>query len=275
MRTLLLGILFATNCLAWGPTGHRVVGEVAEKHLKTDVYVRILKISKGESLSRMANWADEIKSEPQTYSHTFNWHYTDWADDAHEHNEDASSGVLLKSINDQIAILKNQQATDESKLQALRFIIHLVGDLHQPLHVGNGLDMGGNNCRVLFHGKPTNLHSVWDSEMIDFTKLSFIEMTSFIAQGKQLADIIAWRKGTVLDWALESKQLRATLYPADVVARTEPMSTRLYCRKDVPVTTAEMPRLSFEYSYRFMPIVEKRLYQAGVRLAVLLNEALK
>jgi hypothetical protein len=274
MKILFLGILLSANCFAWGPTGHRVVGEIAERGLSAEAFLKIMKIGKGQSLPRMATWPDEIKSEPATYSGTFNWHYTDWADDQAEHNEEHSAGVLIKSIREQIAILKNEKADDAQKEVAIKFLVHLVGDLHMPLHVGNGLDMGGNNCKVIFHGKPTNLHALWDEGMIDFTNLSFTELARFVSQGRQV-QARAWRSGDIVDWALESKNIRTTIYPNDTVAPSTAAAVKQYCRKDVAVTTADMPNLAFDYSYKFMPVVEQRLYQAGIRLAMLLNDALK
>jgi len=271
---LVLGLLSA-NAFAWGPTGHRVVGAVAEKHLDIAVHSKIFKILGGQSLSRVANWPDEIKSEPAKYSYTFNWHYTDWADDAHDHDEASSSGKLLGSIKDQVAVLKNPEATDEAKVFALKFIIHLVGDLHQPLHVGNGLDQGGNLCKVTFQGQAMNLHALWDEGMINFTKLSYSELADYVSQGRTREEILAWKSGTVVDWALESKELRGKIYPENVLPTPEPMSVKQYCRKDIVVTAEETPKLSYDYSYKFVPVVEQRLYQAGVRLAMVLNEALK
>jgi hypothetical protein len=267
--------LFSMNAFAWGPTGHRVVGEVAQKFLTPAVSVKIYKILGDQTLSKVSNWSDEIKSEPETYSHTYNWHYTDWKDEDHNHDEENSSGKLLTSIREQTAILKNPKASTEQKNFALKFIVHLVGDLHQPLHVGNGLDQGGNKCRVLFHNKPINLHALWDEGMIDFTKLSFTELANYVAQGRTQAEIRAWKSGDVVDWALESKILRGKIYPADVTPSEAPMSVKEYCRSDITVSEENMPKLAYEYSYKFVPVIETRLFQAGLRLGMLLNQALK
>lgn len=275
MKTLFTALLFlSANAFAWGPTGHRTVGEIATGLLEAPVALKVSSILDGHGLARVATWPDEIKSDPDTYKHTFNWHYTDWPEEMQEHNEHNSAGLLLTSINEQLKTLKDPGSPKEKKVFALKFLVHLVGDLHQPLHVGNGLDMGGNACKVIFQRVPTNLHALWDEGMIDFTKLSFTELAKFLKQGLKYSDLTEWRKGTVVDWAHESKQIRATIYPADVVLSKEPISSKQYCRKDVVPTEAEMPKLGYEYSYKFLPVVEKRLLQAGVRLAKLLNENL-
>lgn len=276
MKTLILALAFVTsNAFAWGPTGHRAVGAVADRFLEPAVALKVFQILGGQNMARVSNWSDEIKSEPETYSHTYNWHYTDWKDGDHDHDETSSSGKLLTAINQQLAILKNPETSLSEKNFALKFVVHLVGDLHQPLHVGNGLDQGGNKCRVVFQKKEMNLHQLWDEAMIDFTNLSYTELANFVMQGRTKAEVMAWRQGNVVDWARESKELRGQVYPADVRASDAPMSVKQYCRSDIVIATEDMPKLSYEYSYKFVPVVEKRIYQAGLRLAVLLNQTLK
>ncbi len=273
MKTLIFAMTFlSAQCFAWGPTGHRTVGAVAEKHLKPEAVSAISAILGNQTLSRVSNWSDEIKSEPQTYAHTFNWHYTDWKDEDHNHDETNSSGKLLTAIKEQVAILKDPQSDQEKKAFALKFIVHLVGDLHMPLHVGNGLDLGGNKCKVTFQGRSTNLHALWDEGMIDFTNLSYTELADFVSQGRTNAEIASWKTGDVTDWALESKLLRGQIYPENVLPTTTPMSVKQYCRADIVVANEEIPKLAYEYSYKFVPVVEKRLFQAGVRLAMILND---
>lgn len=278
MKTFIAGLMLMSSSavFAWGNTGHRVVGEVATKFLNADVGYKAYQILKGESLARVSTWPDEIKSEPATYSNTFNWHYTTWQTDDHdhsEHEESASTGFLLKTISEQTAVLRDPNATNEQKAFAIKFLVHLVGDIHQPLHVGNGTDQGGNYCKVTFHNKAYNLHALWDEGMLDFTNLSFTELAKFVMEGRSVEEIRAARTGNAVDWARESKEIVPTVYPANVVQSPEPMSIRTYCQKEVK--PEEMPKLAYEYSYKFMPVVEKRLFLAGVRLAQLLNDNLK
>lgn len=276
MKTLILALaLCASNAFAWGPTGHRVVGDVAQNHLSPAVAYRVTEILKGMSMSRVSNWPDEIKSEPETHSHTYNWHYTDWKDSDHDHDESQSSGKLIGSLRDHIKVLNDASATDSAKAYALKFVIHLIGDLHQPLHVGNGLDQGGNKCKVTFHKKEMNLHALWDEGMIDFTNLSYTELSDYVSQGRTAEETATYAKGDLLDWAIESKELRNKIYPANVRQSEAPMSIMQYCRSDIIVAQEDMPKLAYEYSYKFVPVVELRLYQAGVRLAAVLNEYLK
>jgi hypothetical protein len=275
MKTLLfVGLFISLQALAWGPTGHRAVGEIAQKYLTPAASAKVSAILKGNSLARVANWPDEIRSEPKTYSYTYNWHYSTWADEAQDADENPANGLLMTSIREQLKVLKDETATDDKKVFAMKFLVHLVGDLHQPLHVGSGSDQGANACKVFFQGKQTNLHSVWDEGMINFTNLSFTEWANFLMQGHTQADVSAMMTGDVLDWARESKELRGKIYPDNIVPTPAPMSSRTYCRTDSQVLESEMPKLSYEYSYKFVPLVEQRLFQAGVRLAMLLNQNL-
>jgi hypothetical protein len=275
MKTFLASIILLSSgaVFAWGSTGHRVVGEVASRYLDVSVKLKVHKILKGQSLARVSTWPDEIKSDPASYQYTFNWHYTTWHSEDSEHSESeetASTGFLLKSISEQLSILKDSQSSEEQKSFALKFLVHLVGDLHMPLHVGNGTDQGGNLCQVSYMGKATNLHALWDEGLIDFSKLSYLELAKFVSEGRPLEEMKVARSGGILDWALESKLLVLTLYPADGLTSKDALSSRSYCKKEVHPN--EIPKLSYEYAYRFMPVIEKRLFFAGVRLALLLNQ---
>lgn len=265
----LFTLVISAQALAWGPTGHRVVGELATRYLEISSLSKIQQILDGQSLARVSTWPDEIKSEPQTYSHTYNWHYTTWHSTAHTHShehENDESGYLLKSVKEQTEILKNVQSTKSQKAFAIKFLVHLIGDAHMPFHVGNGNDRGGNYCKVKFHSKQFNLHALWDEGMIDFNGLSYTEFAKFIRDGKTVQDIQKARQGEMLDWVKESKEILPTLYPAEV-------NNQKYCDKDSSWDVA--PQLGYEYSYKYLPVIEKRLFEAGIRLAQVLNEALK
>lgn len=276
MKTLLLSlILISSHAYAWGPTGHRTVGEIAQEKLSYSSLKKVQKILKGKSLAQVSTWPDEIRSEPQTYKHTFRWHYTDFPNEMKKHEETPSSGQLITSIADQLKILKDKKTSDEQKEHALKFLVHLVGDLHMPLHVGNGKDRGGNWCYVTFHGQKMNLHHLWDEEMIIFNKLSFTEMSRFVQEGVSSDDIKILSAGTTADWANESRELRDTIYPDEVEVSKKKQDLPNYCHsEESKIKDALRPKLAYEYSYQFMPVVEKQLLKAGLRLAQILNSQL-
>ncbi|TNE95644.1 MAG: S1/P1 Nuclease [Deltaproteobacteria bacterium] len=275
MKTLITMVILmmSTNLWAWGPTGHRVVGEVAEKYLKNKVLKKITKILDGESLARVSNWPDKIKSDPEQYSYTFSWHYTSWPAGQDHYDPHTASGSLLTSLQKQIDILRKRDSTKDEKAFAIKFIVHLMGDLHQPLHVGNGHDHGGNSCRVLFHKEEVNLHKLWDESMIDFTRLSFTELSRFV-DVRAKGDISKLQSGTLLQWMTESRDLRDSVYPSDVTLSSKGKnSLPNYCDRDLNLPTEQLPKLGYGYSYKHMPVVEERLFLAGIRLAKILNES--
>jgi hypothetical protein len=249
------------------------VGELSQSYLTVGAMGKIYDILDGASLARVSTWPDDIKSDP-VLKKTWKWHYTEWPEGTDEHSEEGKPGQLLTGINSHLATLRDPVADKSRKAFALKFLVHLIGDLHMPLHVGNGVDQRAGYCKVFYHDHLTNLHHVWDEDMIDRTKLSFTEMASFLKPGIKIDDLNAWRSGTPLDWALESKILRETVYPAELSGSSSPLPSpiRQYCRKDA--AQSDLPRLSFEYTYTFMPVVERRLSQAAVRLAHLLNQVL-
>ena len=268
-------LLSAQQVSAWGQTGHRAIGEIAEAHMRPETVKKARALLDGHDLAYASTWADEIRSDPKRYGHTFNWHYTTWQDEDerfHSADETKDTGFLLTQVDKQLAILKNTRAPKTERAEALRFVVHLVGDAHQPLHVGGGNDRGGNTCRVTWFGKATNLHSVWDGEIIESNGLSYTELAEFASQGRTAADIAAAKRGDLRSWSQESKKLRADLYPPEAVAPNAPVTYLTYCRE--PVAAEAMPKLGYEYGYRFLPVVYDRLYLAGVRLARLLDETL-
>lgn len=273
MKTLVMAlILMSANALAWGPTGHRTVGEIAQGKLNSSTLKKVEKILKGKSLAQVSTWSDEIRSEPQTYKHTFRWHYTDFPKEMIKHDESQSSGQLLTSITEQLKVFKDKKATDEQKEFALKFLVHLVGDLHMPLHVGNGLDRGGNWCHITFHDEEMNLHHLWDEGMINFNKLSFTELARMVQEGVSEKDAKVLKSGSMSDWANDTKEIRDTVYPPEVKAAKKKSALPSYCHSDEDqVKDSYKPKLGYEYSYKFQPVLEKQLLKGGLRLAELLN----
>jgi hypothetical protein len=280
--TLILIILsFSITANAWGPTGHRAVGDIAEKYLSKRNLRKVRKLLDGESLVRASNWPDKIKSDPAQYKYTYSWHYTSWPTEQDNYDPSTAQGSLLEALQNNIDILSNKKKTKLERAFALKFIVHLMGDLHQPLHVGNGEDRGGNRCKVYFHRVLSNLHRLWDGQLIQFTNLSYTELSKFIIDkhGKNAKHV---NGGTILSWAAESKNIRETIYPKEVVLTDTTETKKInrgsskmrYCQTEVEVPDAEIPRLSYQYSYAFMPIVEERIFRAGVRLAKIIKEAL-
>jgi hypothetical protein len=256
--------LFPSPALAWGKTGHRVVAAIADTQLSGLARAHVREIlGPGESLTDAANWPDEMRSDPAMFwqKTATPWHYVTLNGIVYDHAP--SEGDALEALDHFSKILKDPAASLADKQTALRFVIHLVGDVHQPLHVGKCCDRGGNDVKVTWFGKPTNLHAVWDSQLVDEEQLSFSELAAKLERHLSDRQLIAWWDINPRDWISESGEYRDTLYPtaADMPKKVEKV------KKGEPV----LPALSYSYVYRFTPLMEQRLSQAGVRLAAYLN----
>jgi hypothetical protein len=249
---LLAGALLAgtlpRTAQAWGATGHRVVGRIAEAHLSREARRAIKGLLGRETLAEVATWPDDIRSDP-AWSHSKPWHFVTIEEG--KTYQESKDGDAVEAIRRFKKTLQDRDAKKKERVIALKWIVHLVGDVHQPLHVGRGGDYGGNAIKVKWFGKDSNLHSVWDDGMIDATKLSFSELARFADKATE-AQVAEWQKSDVLDWVQESIRFR----------------TRAY--------TVPGPKVSdsYRYSYVNLPLVKLRLAQAGIRLAGLLNEVL-
>jgi len=253
--------LVPAPALAWGKTGHRVVAAIADTQLSGLARAQIAQIlGPGESLADVANWSDEMRSDPTPFwqKTTPPWHYVTVNGFTYDHAP--PEGDALAALAHFRETLHDPEASLADKQLALRFVVHLVGDLHQPLHVGKCCDRGGNEVKVTWFGKATNLHSVWDSALVDEEQLSFSELADKLERHMSDRQRIAWWDINPRDWASESAQIRDTLYPRPAKARTKGKKEK-----------AKSPALSYAYVYTFTPVMEQRLSQAGVRLAAYLN----
>ncbi len=238
--------------MVWSKTGHRVVGEVAEKYLSRKAKRAIDDLLNGESLAAVANFGDEIKAD-RTYSKFSAWHYVNISSDkTYADIEPSKNGDLVQGINTCLEIIKDDKSSREDKVFYLKFLVHLIGDLHQPMHIGRVEDKGGNDIQLQWFGNGTNLHRLWDSNMINDNGMSFTELASeFPEISKQKVKFI--QSGTLLDWVAESHQLADKIYDSVEVGE----------------------KLGYRYSYDWWDTVESQLQKGGIRLAAVLNEAFK
>jgi hypothetical protein len=255
--------LLPSPAFAWGKTGHRVVAAIADTQLSGLARAHVEEIlGHGESLDEAANWPDEMRAAPGDFwrKTATPWHYVTLNGIIYDHAP--PEGDALQALDHFSAVLRDPNASREDKQTALRFIVHLVGDLHQPLHVGKCCDKGGNDVKVTWFGKPTNLHAVWDSMLVDDEQLSFTELAAKLERHISNDDVIKWWDSNPRDWISESAEIRDTLYPPPV----KPKKGKRLSKKHPP-----LPDLSYDYVYKFHPVMERRLSQGGVRLAAYLN----
>ena len=256
-KILLLAIVFIAGPILsfawWGQTGHRVVGEIADTYLTSKTRKAILEILGTESIAISSNWADFIKSD-STYNYLSPWHYINAKQGLSQTEfntvlqNDTATDAYTK-LNFLIAELKNRQLALEKKQMYLRLLIHIVGDIHQPLHVGRLEDLGGNRIRVLWFGDSTNLHSVWDEKLIASQNLSYTEYVKAINHSTK-SQRMQWQEQTMNEWFFESYQLAGKIYSG---------------------ITQPYQRLGFRYNFDYVEILNSQLLKAGIRLAGLLN----
>ena len=255
MKKLLLVVLMLPTLLFgnddWGKTGHRIVGEIAERQLTDDVKEIIYDILDGESLSSVSTWADEMRSNPDWRPYD-KWHYVNLPSDIEYMEMKHTQENIVIIINRAIAILKSPSADKEMKKFYLKYLVHLIGDLHQPMHTGQYEDYGGSKIPLKFKGRKgtetnTNLHVLWDSNLIDDFKMSFTEWSNHLQNKLGRTEI---NQSDVLGWTYESHQ-----YAKDIYKNTPPNSY-----------------LSYDYIYKYQSVLETRLYQAGIRLGNTLNQ---
>lgn len=260
LQILILGIVFvgiSTSAMAWGLTGHRIIAEIAQRHLSKKAARNLSKLIGRAPLAFWANWPDFIKSDTtDKWKQTGPWHYVDLPGnlDKPDFIKDLQSlegKNLYTQIPEMQAVLANKDLPLVQRQIALRFLIHFIGDLHQPLHVGRDEDAGGNKIKVIWFGKSTNLHTLWDTQLIDFQKWSYTEYATNIDTVDR-NEIMMIQSGSLEDWAFQSHQLSDIIYDK----------------------TPSGSNLSYNYNFLFFDRLNQQLLDGGLRLAAILNQIL-
>jgi hypothetical protein len=235
--------------LAWGQTGHRVTAAIADHYLSGVARANVQLLLGTESLAQAATWPDDMRSDSTEFwqKTASPWHFvTVPAGKTHAEVGAPPEGDAASALARFAQVLRDPNASREDKRLALRFTIHIIGDLHQPLHAGRPGDRGGNDVKVTWFGAPSNLHSVWDSGMIESRGLSHSELAGWLAGSITPEQVLAWSNPDPEVWIAESVALRERIYPTDT-------------------------KLSYAYAYRWGGEVDGRLSRGGVRIAAYLN----
>lgn len=240
--------------MSWGKLGHRITGEVAQFYLSQKAHKGIKSLIKNESLARISNYADFIKSDPKMrrkYNHIHYLSVGAGLSVKEQLEKKPQEENIISAINDFLATLSSSKTSKEKKSFALKMLVHLIGDLHQPLHVGKHDDKGGNKITVNWFGKKTNLHLLWDQELIQMQKMSYSEFAKELIE-TNTEDVKKLQKDNLLTWAQESHDYLGKLYKFK-----------------------ERRHWEYDYNYVHKNFLEERLFKAGVRLAGLLNRIFK
>jgi hypothetical protein len=296
MRAVLVGAFLSVaaaltpgNALAWGDEGHKIVALIAYRHLAPSVQVEVDQMLSADpdhltvpDIASAATWADKYRdsdrnSTNKRYQLTREWHFVDIEIDNPDlsaacfgrptASTPASSGPAKACVVDRIGAfrdeLKSLSRADPERVIALKFLLHLVGDVHQPLHAADHRDQGGNQVKVLFgnHNVGVALHSFWDTEVVkrNGTDPTIVAETLDQVHGAQCD---SWMSGTPSDWALESFSIAKQAVYKLGQETTDAKGNPAY-------------RLSGAYQIRAVEIAGEQLEKAGCRLAMMLTQALQ
>ncbi|WP_083490049.1 S1/P1 nuclease [Stenotrophomonas daejeonensis] len=259
------GLVLAATALlpapasAWGAQGHRLVARIAETRLEPRARAeidRLLATEPRATLAGIAPWADQLRAEdPDLGKRSAGWHYVNMAEDdciydPPKHCRDGN--CVIEALKAQSARLADPSLSDAERLQALKFVVHLVGDMHQPMHAGYGHDKGGNTYQLQFSGRGTNLHSLWDSGMLNTQKLDDDHyLQRLLALPAPAGIAVPDLQRDPARWAEQSCRIamRPGVYPAGHT-------------------------VGDAYADNWRPVAEAQLRLAGEQLAALLNELL-
>lgn len=261
--TTLLACLLVAPVQAWGPLGHSVVAELAQRHLSPAAEAEVERLLAPEhtrSLADIASWADQIQDDPAQdalWKQTRSQHYINFRGgsdcDYVPPRDCRDDRCVVAALQHYVGVLGDRSQPDAARRDALKFVVHFVGDIHQPLHAGYRDDKGGNTYQVQFDGKGSNLHKVWDSGMLRTRGLEWpayaqqLDASGPVAMPTPIAPL----DNPYAQWAEESCRITADagFYPDGHVINAAYVRTEL-------------------------PLAEQRLREGGRRLAEVLNLAL-
>jgi hypothetical protein len=247
----LIAIIIPAMVLAWGPKGHDTVACIAENHLSKKALQRVTEILDGHSLVYVANWMDNA-SHTDEYAYTKTWHYVnvDPEEGTYANSKLEIAGDVVTAVNTIIDNLKSGELTPEEERVQLMMLVHLVGDMHCPMHAGHKSDRGGNGTRVRYFGRDMKLHAVWDSEIVESAhKWSYMEWQDQIDRATPKQQQAYWQ-GTPNDWIEETVILANEVYES----------------------ASEVSNMSYDYVAEYAPVIEQQFLKGGIRLVKLIEE---
>lgn len=259
---LFLLFFYSQFAFSWGFIGHKIVAQLAENKLTNTAKEKIKYLLPDISLADVSSWADIVRNDPE-FAFTKPWHFINIADNVPYSFENRNpDGDIIDGLQRYVATLKSKFSTQEEKVEALKFVIHFIGDLHQPLHVGRAEDRGGNSIKIKFVGRSMNLHSLWDSGMIDYQSISYADYARNLEQTPRYFKNISYE-----DYDLEELSL------SEIIKEDTSVRKQIYDFKNRNVN--EEIILTEEYYKKNLTLLNNRLYLAGSRLALILNSVFK
>lgn len=253
-KRILIGLpslfLAVASCFGWGQKGHDVISYIAECNLSETTRAAVDSLLDGKSIVYYANWLDNASHTPQ-YEYTKTWHYKNIdPDQTYESAPLNPKGDIVVALQTEIADLKTGKLSKEEASLALKIIVHLMGDIHQPMHMGRLSDLGGNKHKVVYFNRDNNLHAIWDSQLVESShKWSYTEWKDQIMRGVTSEKMTEYMEGCVYSWGKETYQIAKAVYDA----------------------TPEYHKVSYDYIAEWTPTIELQFLKSGLRLADVLN----
>ena len=262
---LALGVwlLSCAPALSWGSLGHHIIARIAAGELTPTASAAVADLLGGETLPSMvtaSTYADEIRP---TRRETAPWHYVNIEIDSNGYNaarDCPDDACVVAQIEHEEKVIGDTSISKPIRAEALRFLIHFIGDLHQPLHCADNHDRGGNMVKLILGGQQTNLHAVWDTAVVEALGNSEEMIATTLASQILPSGRAMWSQGTEISWANETWMVASR-----IVYRSFPGSAAT----DAPIV------LPSTYATTQRAVVEMQLERAGVRLAAVLNRRLK
>jgi hypothetical protein len=240
-------IISPIKTFAWGSKGHALVAEVAFNYMDENTKKEVLKYLNGMTIEDAANWMDNLKSD-HSYDFMRAYHYVNF--DKGANVVETSGDNIIFQLNATIKDLQNKDKFTKEEINTkIKILFHLMGDLHQPLHVGYGDDKGGNTMQINYNFKGTNLHSLWDSGIIEYKKITLPDCLNATKYSKN--EIRAIQDVDVVYWATGSRAYLPFIYKTGG------------------------NKINDDYVEACVPIIENQILKAGIRLAGVLNEVFK
>ncbi len=251
---LTLGLLSLSVFLfAYDAVGHRIVADIAYQNLNAKAQKQVDDLLGKHGIIYASTWADEVRSDKK-YDYSYQWHYQNLSDNLSEKdikmllaNPTAEGEHLFFALDSLTRRLK----ANKNDAEALKFLIHFVGDLHQPMHLGRKEDLGGNKVETKWFGKTINVHSLWDSYLIEFKKMSYSEYSNYL-QDKFEPQKSEFKAYTILQSVEASYDIRNQIYAYD-----------------------SSDTNNYHYAYFFSDKLDEMLYRGGIQLANILNAIYK
>jgi hypothetical protein len=255
-------VLFTSEAHSWGRIGHEATAIIAYDHLSVTARSKIDQLTQRNNLLEASLWPDTIRAQAP-WAHTKPFHFTNVTDGSNYYESierstplERANGDALRALVAAEDVLRSSKATAPQKLSALKFLVHFLGDIHQPLHTGRPQDLGGNRINLTWFGRKNNLHSVWDTGIIlarlEGRYIYRSEITNELEHYLSLlpkitsSQVRAWQQGSFLEWHDESLSHRDGAYASVGMDNAEAVA-------------------------KFYALIDQRIQQAGVRIAGVLN----